>query len=248
MRKAIRISGKNLGILSLPNCCERCFWLQLKMGFKLPFSIFPGIFSTFDAYTKRVVHGYFDEHGGPPPWLGGIPDVSNYIDPPHWSKFNMTDEKNGILLTGMPDGIFVRRDRSYVIVDYKTAKFTGTQDELFPMYAVQLNAYALIAERCGFKPVTGLALIYFEPVTHSPDGLLSHVFEAGFDLDFSPHILDVPLQPAMVPGLLAQVRRIAGKRRPPAAAQKCRNCTLIDLFQCILENRHSPRRDEASDR
>lgn len=224
MREPIRISGKNLGILSLPNCCERCFWLQLKMQFKLPFNIFPGIFSTFDAYTKRIVHGYFDAYGCPPPWLRGIPDVANYIDPPHWSRFNMTDSEHGILLTGMPDGVFVRRDRSKVIVDYKTARYTGTQDELFPMYATQLNVYAIIAEKCGLSPVTGLSLIYMEPVTELADGYMGQVEDAGFNLQFLAHVLDVPLQPELIPDLLARARKIAGMRKPRPA---CRNAGIV---------------------
>ena len=42
----IRISAKNLGKLALPDHCPRCFWLQLRIGFKLPFQVFPGIFSS----------------------------------------------------------------------------------------------------------------------------------------------------------------------------------------------------------
>ena len=33
------------------------------------------------------------------------------------------------------------------------------------MYEVQLNAYAVIGEQKGFAPVSGLALVYTEPVT-----------------------------------------------------------------------------------
>ena len=57
------------------------------------------------------------------------------------------------------------QDGSHLIVDYKTAKFTAHQDELFPMYEVQLNAYAVIGEQKGIAPVSGLALVYTEPVT-----------------------------------------------------------------------------------
>ena len=51
----LRISAKNLGVLSLPNFCPRCFWLKTHAK-QLPFQIFPGIFSSINAYTKRVVH------------------------------------------------------------------------------------------------------------------------------------------------------------------------------------------------
>lgn len=85
----IRISAKYLGALALPNSCLRCFWLKLHLRHRLPYQIFPGIFSSIDGFTKRVVHAYFGEHG--------------------------------VLLTGAADGILVRDDASFVIVDYKTA-------------------------------------------------------------------------------------------------------------------------------
>jgi len=50
-----RISAKTLGELALPDFCPRCFWLKLHAK-HLPLQIFPGIFSSIDAYTKRVVH------------------------------------------------------------------------------------------------------------------------------------------------------------------------------------------------
>jgi len=68
-----------------------------------------------------------------------------------------------VIITGIPDEIFQKKDTSYFIVDYKTARFTGHQDELMPIYKVQLNGYALIAEKCGLKPVTGIGLVYYEP-------------------------------------------------------------------------------------
>lgn len=240
MRQTVRISGKNLGILSLANCCDRCFWIQLKMGFKLPFSIFPGIFSSLDAYTKRVVHGHFDEHGCPPPWLAQITDIVEYIEPPHWSRFNITDQKHGILLTGMPDGVFMRRDHSYVIADYKTARFTGLQDELLPMYQTQLNVYAMIGEQCGFRPVSGLVLIYMEPNVNPSEGVVRQVRNNGFDLGFVPHILDVPRRPDTLEPLLARVQQLSRRRRPPAGRQKCRNCELMSGLAKVWEVQASP--------
>jgi len=58
MAEVLRISDKNLGALALPDFCPRCFWLKTKARNKLPFQIFTGIFSSIDAYTKRVVHAW----------------------------------------------------------------------------------------------------------------------------------------------------------------------------------------------
>ena len=139
MAKPHRISGKDLGALALPDACPRCFWIRRRAGGKLPFQIFPGIFSSIDAYTKRAVHGWFDVHGCAPPWLSELGELSGYVNPPSSSKFQLLDPGTNILLTGIADGILVRPDGSHVIVDYKTAKFTGNQEALFPMYETQLN-------------------------------------------------------------------------------------------------------------
>ena len=66
--------------------------------------------------------------------------------------------------------MFLRTDESYFIADHKTARFTNHQDELLPMYEVQLNGYAYIAESIGYSPITGLGLVYYEPFTDiTPD-------------------------------------------------------------------------------
>lgn len=228
MRAQVRISGKQLGELALSNYCPRCFWLKLQMGNRLPFGLFPGIFSTLDAFTKSIVSRWFDRHRCPPPWLTQLGDFVSYIEPPHFSKFNFVDQDQQILLTGAPDGIFVARDGSLMILDYKTAKFSDRQDALYPLYEAQLNAYRVIAEHCGLRPVAHLALVYFEPVTEPVGGISNRCHRLGFRLDFSAHPLKVPCLPGLVDRLLAQGRAFAEMRRPPAPSGQCKNCGLLE--------------------
>ncbi len=228
MNDLIRISAKNLGALALLAACQRCLWLKLRLNHRLPFQIFPGIFSSIDAYTKRVVHACFDEHDGPPSWLSDLGPIVGYRDPPHFTHFNYVDTEHNILLTGMPDGILVRSGRSHIIVDYKTAKFTATQDKLFPMYEIQLNAYAAIGQRCGFKPVTGLALIYMEPMTNGRGRLHRRCREYGFDMGFSAHVLPVDLNTELLSPLLARTRELSESPGPPTGRPGCKDCKLTD--------------------
>ncbi len=88
---------------------------------------------------------------------------------PGWSKYQMLDPKTNILLTGVPDEILRHPERGIWIGDYKTARFTETQDALAPMYEVQLNCYTLIASKIGLGRVYGLGLLYYEPVTELTD-------------------------------------------------------------------------------
>jgi len=225
----VTISAKNLGELALPDFCERCFWLKLRLENKLPFQIFPGIFSSIDSYTKNIVQGFVDSNGEFPVWLGDLGELVGYQKPPHFSKFNILDNESNVLLRGSPDGVFVRKDNSYLIVDYKTAKYTEKQDQLLPMYEVQLNAYVAIGEQCGLSPVSGLALIYMEPVTHSDAVVDSANYrDDGFAMGFTAHIHEVELNPSSIPPLLVKVREIHELSNAPDGCDGCKDCQILE--------------------
>jgi len=228
MSVPIRIPAKTLGSMALRDFCPRCFWIGMHVQDKLPYQIFPGIFSSIDSYGKRLVEGWFDRHGSPPSWLSSLGDIKAYRPPPHFSKFNVFDQDSSVRLTGAPDGILVRGDNSHVIVDYKTAKYTETQDELFPMYEVQLNAYAYIGNTCGLRPVTGLALVYTEPVTDSSSCCDdANMTKDGFNLRFSISVLPVALKPEAIPRMMRNAREILDLNGPPNGLKGCENCARL---------------------
>lgn len=235
MLNPLRISAKTLGELAMPDFCPRCFWIRVHAG-KLPFQIFPGIFSSIDSYTKSVIHGFCDSHGCFPPWLNSLGELTGYKAPPHYSKFRIDDSASGVTLWGTPDGVFTRRDNSHVIVDYKTARYSGAQDSLMPMYEVQLNAYALIGEMSGLvRPVSDLALIYMEPVTTkdaSIDG--SNHRDNGFAMGFSANIHKVNLNLENIPALLAKAREVYELEKPPSGNNACKDCeSLANLINMV---------------
>ena len=157
----LQISAKNLGQLALSDYCPRCFYLKLKLQFKLPWQIFPGIFSTIDSYSKKITWQYFEKHKKLPTWFRPFGEFTGLVPVPGWSKFCIVDEKMGIRLTGVPDDIFIMADGRYFIIDYKTARFTENQDKLLGMYRVQLNGYAHIFEKLGMGKIGGLELCYY---------------------------------------------------------------------------------------
>lgn len=225
VKKPMRISAKTLGGLAMPGFCPRCFWLAMHVK-ALPYQIFPGIFSSIDSYGKKIVNGWFERRGGAPPWLWELGEMRRSIRPPHYSKFSVQEES--ITLRGEPDGIFEMRDGSFTIVDYKTAKFTAAQDELFPMYEAQLNAYAHIGERYGFKPVSQLALVYTEPVTDDAAARdKANLTARGFRMPFSAHIERVERKPKLVPTLLRRARQIVDLDAPPASRGGCQDCVRL---------------------
>ena len=235
----IKISAKALGNLALPNFCPRCFWIKMHCENKLPYQIFPGIFSSIDSYTKKVTNTHFAVHNQLPAWLGKLGDLGKPVKAPHHSKFQVADQETDIVLSGTADEIFKREDDSYFIVDYKTAKFTEAQDSLLPCYEVQLNAYAYIGERQGFRPVSGIALVYMEPQTDlTQDKLDSVLKDDGFLMGFSGHVLPLKLEAEQrIPPLLKEVRRIYDLGSPPAGNAECRDCKLLDELMAIVTGR-----------
>ncbi|MFH1032626.1 MAG: PD-(D/E)XK nuclease family protein [Chloroflexota bacterium] len=207
----------------------------MKLSNKLPFQIFPGIFNSIDLYTKDVIHSFFDMNGKFPIWLEELGEIVNYQKPPHYSKFNILDEENNILLTGTPDAIFQKKDGSYLIADYKTAKYTETQDALLPIYEVQLNGYAVIGNKRGLNPVTDLALIYFEPVTqHEAACDSTNCSDNGFLMHFHAYIKKVELNPTKITKLLSATRELFDLEGPPNGREGCNDCGLLDRMLGLL--------------
>jgi hypothetical protein len=237
---ALQISGKDLGALALPDFCARCFWIgrhQRRLPFKMPL---PGIFSSIDAYTKAVVNGFVAREGRLPDWLSGLGEVAEIV-PARWHDFQTAVD--GVLLTGEPDALLKRRDGSYLILDYKTARFTGGQDRLWPMYRVQLNVYGFIAESLGLAPVTGLALIYMEPPVTANGAARAvaerHTTIEGFSMPFTPNVRAVGADPVEVRSLVGKAKQICALPSPPPAGDSpCENCTNLAALTALLNGRH----------
>jgi len=229
----LQISGKDLGALAQPGFCPRCFWIQRNA--RLPWQIFPGIFSSIDSYSKKVVHGHFDARGTPA-WLAPLGELKGYLKPPSAHTFRAPVVEHNILLTGAPDAVFERADGTLVIADYKTSRFTANQDRLLPVYRVQLNVYAWIASRLGWPTVSALALVYTEPVTD--DGAAASDAarrDDGFAMGFSAKILPVERDEALLPPLFARAAEIHELNDPPAAARGCEDCKKLDAIIKLLK-------------
>ena len=97
----LQISARSLSELASPWFCQKCFWLKLRLKGKLPFQFFPGVFSSFDSFQKNLTWLHWERFRKPPSWLEPFGEISDLIQPPHWSKFRALDEKTGIELPGV---------------------------------------------------------------------------------------------------------------------------------------------------
>ena len=229
----IRISAKNLGAVMLETFCPRCFWIKLKTANKLPWQIFPGIFSSIDAYTKKVAHAIIDNNKTEGPnWMKEMGDIVSWNKAPHFSKFNTVNEKHNILLTGSADGIFVRRDGGIIIPDWKTAKYTANQDKLLPMYGIQLNGYAYIHE-ATIGPVEALYLVYFQPQTDE-GAAIANTKEYGFKMEFEAKAIEIPIDLGKLDRAMEITREIYEMPHAPAGLAGCKDCANLDRIMGLL--------------
>ncbi|MFC1739249.1 hypothetical protein ACFL1G_09410 [Planctomycetota bacterium] len=120
-----------------------------------------------------------------------------------------------------------------VLLIYLRERFPKNQDTLLPIYKVQLNGYALIAEKCGLKPVTGIGLLYYEPQTDAAADIDQALLDEGFAMPFKAYLHELELKPEeMVMPLLKKVRAIADLTEPPIGNAGCADCQkLEDLIQ-----------------
>ena len=225
----MRISAKNLGILALPDCCPRCFWLRAKLGWKSPWAIMPGIFSSIDGFSKRAILAYFEKHGHFPPWIAGRWADVRPLKSPHHSTFRLTDPETGIVLTGVPDLMLGLPHRRLAILDLKTARYSKHQDFLLPMYQIQLVGYALIAEGLGMGTVEALGLVYGEPPSNDQDdGLDALVDDVGFSMPFKATAMPIELDRALIPPLLKRAKGILEMEKAPEGREGCKECRMVE--------------------
>jgi hypothetical protein len=233
MSEHIQISAKVLGAMVLKDFCPRCFHIKLHIK-KLPWQIFPGIFSSLDSYQKKVLHHMIDKG-----WhmksiepsdcfLTEYGKIKAYHKAPHWSKFRLLYEDLNITLSGEMDVILEMADGSFVIIDNKTAKYSKNQDELLPMYKVQLNGYKAICEGTKqFFPISGLFLTYFEPQTDETHAA-RHSFRDSFDIKFNPKIIRIEEDNKIIRELLEDARKIYDSPHPPDGLVGCKDCQALD--------------------
>lgn len=232
----LRLSGRQLAQLNMPDFCPGCYWFERKyMERQYPFQIpMPGVFSTIDAFSKNSVHAYVDEFGRLPEGLPDVGLVSGYMESRklHWRNFQLHDPETNITMTGSPDDVIILENGDYIILDYKTARYTKTQDKLFPLYEGQLNVYAYMAERLWGKPPAALYLVYFDPQSKIiNEGFLDENESTAVPaLSFDLKTLPVELHgEEFVRDLLRRGRAIYDEEQAPDHIDQCSN------HGCMLE-------------
>lgn len=189
----------------------------------------PGIFSSIDGYSKRAILAYFEKNGHFPPWIAGRWADVRPLESPHHSTFRLTDPETGVTLTGVPDLVLGLPNDRLAILDLKTARYSRHQDFLLPMYQIQLNGYALIAEGLDMGTVEALGLVYGEPPANDDNrGLDALVDDQGFSMPFKTTAEPIKLDRTLIPPLLRQAKTLLEMENPPEGREGCKECRLAE--------------------
>ncbi|MCS6918718.1 MAG: PD-(D/E)XK nuclease family protein [Fimbriimonadales bacterium] len=231
------VSARSLGALALPDACERCFWIRQKIG--EPPSPFPGIFSSIDSYSKRVLQAFLTWHQRMPDWFERFGLEGSPLPPPHFMWFKVPVLGGRLVLRGVPDEVLLLPDGALAIVDYKTARYKET-DALRPLYEAQLNVYARIAENLPAskpdypfpRPVATLGLIYYDPITEVDRADKLHT--DGFSMEFRAYWSAVPRRDEWIEALAEQAWSILARETPPPAREDCKVCEAYRAIAAVI--------------
>ena len=232
-----RISAKNLGLLKLPAFCPRCFWLEMKLWRKnAPFRFRPpGLFNKLDAFQKAAIIDYWVDNSRAPAWLGPFKSAEVVLE---GTKLAVDIPEFGLTLSGIPDLLLGMPDGEDAVIDQKTAYFKDGNDPLRPMYEVQLNAYAYLANRVhpAFQKVTRAGFAYFEGQTevHGANPIDS-ISESGQLVEFSAKIAEIEIDPEnIIPPLLEEVSELLSQDEIPPDSAECNNCAMLAQYLEIV--------------
>lgn len=232
----IQIRARALARFALPSLCRRCAYLGLHSEQKMPFQIFPSILSGIDRHSKRVVDCAYQRANKLPGWLSDFPGLEAPIVVPNHSKFFAFDPTTAITLTGAPDQMYRRIDRSVFIADFKCAQQSGRSGTSSLLASAQLASSAFIANHAGYGPVSGMGLIYTDPAFDlSPDQLNRLMQHDGFYMRFRCRLVEVVMKTAPdVPTLLKMARDLYDGPLPPPKVD-CDDCRRMARLFWLVE-------------
>jgi hypothetical protein len=232
MGDEVKITGKNLGWLELKKYCPHCLWFLLQFGFHPPYSGFGGaVWKWMETMQRTTVHHLLKRDSCLPDEFDPFCDICSPIEfPNHHSKFGYV-HKSGVYVYGVADDIFELKNGNLCLIDYKSAKYKGEDDDFFPQYRVQVVAYSNIAEYgLNLGTVDRGGLMYweaevdrFDPAKQYKNGRISPSWKVGtLEIEIDYQILDP---------LMEEVKKVWNSRVPPEGAAGCKECKkLAQLF------------------
>lgn len=169
--------------------CPACFWVDQHIGrapmlpLRLNDAMDTKLKSRYDSFRKK---------GQLPPEISELKGLQLYPDYPQleiWrskkSELQYTNQKDGFVLAGKIDELFINKRGELVIADYKSSGDEPKPEKL-DYYLLQLHGYALMFQKKGYKVANKAYLLNYYPKTRTSPSitieLACKVIEARLNL------------------------------------------------------------------
>lgn len=200
--------------------CKRCFYLKVARGFQRPRSIMPKIFTNIDSQMKQFFAAKRTKTILPTLPAGIVEYGDKWVES---IPFKPSSQCSECFIRGKVDTILKLDDGSYAVIDFKTAE---TRSEHIPLYARQLNAYALALEKAApgklsLTPVTTLGLVVYEPRRFQSG-------TAAASLEGSMTWIEIARDDDSFTSFLAEMLHVLDQPNPPGGAAGCEWCLYRD--------------------
>jgi len=168
-----------------------------------------------------IEKNYYDKHrkeGLPPLLKGKIPGkmVDEKLAERIRKYLTWTDEETGATLRGKMDDCFIDENGDLAVMDNKT--LSGDFKEIREGYRLQLDCYAFLLEKNGYKVSKNGYLIYFVPdKTGDP--------EKG--VKFNTDVKHLKIDTSRVPNVFREAVKIARLHKAPAHHVECATCLWV---------------------
>lgn len=219
--------------------CQRCFWLDRRLGIGQP----PGYPFSLNSAVDLLLKKEFDIHrarGNAHPLMkeyniDAVPLAHEKID--EWRDamrrgITHHHQPTNLLVTGGVDDVWVNKNGEYIIVDYKSTSKVGeiSIDAEWQMgYKRQMEIYQWLFAQNGYDVSKTGYFVYCNGKTDNEafDGKLE------FDIVVIPYKGDT----SWISDTLTDIRNCLDKNNPPLASENCDYCRYRKF---IKESRTEP--------
>lgn len=198
--------------------CPACFWVDQHIGrapmlpLRLNDAMDAKLKSRYDSFRKR---------GQLPPEISELKGLQLYPDYQQleiWrskkSELQYTNQKDGFVLAGKIDELFVNKKGEFVIADYKSSGDEPKPEKL-DYYLLQLHGYALMFLKKGYKVADKAYLLNYYPKTRTSPSMA---------VDLACKVIKAELD---IPEFEKTLRKMVKflNRDYPNANEECKTCS-----------------------
>lgn len=148
--------------------CPLCLWRHYNEGIKRPDGIFPSLPSGMDNIIKKYFDTYRTKNSIPPEISGNVQGtLFNDLKKlntwrTNWQGISYNFKELNITLKGAIDELIILSNNEFVPFDFKTRGYP-LKDDTHMHYQTQLDMYALLFNKNGYKVADYGYLLFFWP-------------------------------------------------------------------------------------